>query len=160
MEIERKGALSSHPVSSISPSLNQISSRLTPMTQDRIAESGMDRLGDMDFNGWFKAAQCLDINHLANEAFHLASRCPPTHSAPMPTTYGAPPHMPFSLLHSHPPATAIPAAMHTHLCALPPGIPMDIDHTRTFKPLCKGNLTNLGRILHLSLAKGNPKRTL
>jgi hypothetical protein len=25
---------------------------------------------------------------------------------------------------------------------------------------CKGNLTNLRRILHLSLAKGNPKRTL
>jgi hypothetical protein len=25
---------------------------------------------------------------------------------------------------------------------------------------CKGNLTNLRRELHLSLAKGNPKRTL
>jgi hypothetical protein len=25
---------------------------------------------------------------------------------------------------------------------------------------CKGNLTDLRRILHLSLAKGNPKRTL
>jgi hypothetical protein len=29
---------------------------LNPMTQDRIAESGMDRPSDMDFNGWFKAA--------------------------------------------------------------------------------------------------------
>jgi hypothetical protein len=29
---------------------------LNPMTQDRIAESGMDRLSDMDFDGWFKAA--------------------------------------------------------------------------------------------------------
>jgi hypothetical protein len=29
---------------------------LNPMTQDRIAESGMDRLSDTDFNGWFKAA--------------------------------------------------------------------------------------------------------
>jgi hypothetical protein len=29
---------------------------LNSMTQDRIAESGMDRLNDMDFDGWFKAA--------------------------------------------------------------------------------------------------------
>jgi hypothetical protein len=29
---------------------------LNSMTQDRITESSMDRLGDMDFNGWFKAA--------------------------------------------------------------------------------------------------------
>jgi hypothetical protein len=65
---------------------------LSPMTQDRIAESGMDRLGDTDFNGWFKAAQCLDLNRLANEAFHLASRCPLTYSAPMLTTYTAPTH--------------------------------------------------------------------
>jgi hypothetical protein len=26
--------------------------------------------------------------------------------------------------------------------------------------ICKGNLTNLRRELHLNLAKGNPKRTL
>jgi hypothetical protein len=29
---------------------------LNSMTQDRIAESGTDRLGDMDFHGWFEAA--------------------------------------------------------------------------------------------------------
>jgi hypothetical protein len=29
---------------------------LSLTTQDRIAESGMDILGDTDFNGWFKAA--------------------------------------------------------------------------------------------------------
>jgi hypothetical protein len=29
---------------------------LSPTTQDRIAESGTDRLGDTDFNSWFKAA--------------------------------------------------------------------------------------------------------
>jgi hypothetical protein len=29
---------------------------LSPTTQDRIAESGTDRPGDTDFNGWFKAA--------------------------------------------------------------------------------------------------------
>jgi hypothetical protein len=29
--------------------------------------------------------------------------------------------------------------------------------TVSYPGLCKGNLTDLGRILHLSLAKGNPK---
>jgi hypothetical protein len=62
---------------------------LSPTTQDRITESGMDRPGDTDFNGWFKAARCLDLNCLVNEAFHLASRCPPTHSAPTPMTYSS-----------------------------------------------------------------------
>jgi hypothetical protein len=102
---------------------------LNSTTQDRIAESGTDRPGDTDFNSWFKAAQRLDLNRLVNEAFHLASRCPPTHSAPTPMTYAAPPCMPFSSLHSHPPTTATPAAMHTPSRALPPGIPMDVDHT-------------------------------
>jgi hypothetical protein len=46
---------------------------LNPTTQDRIAESGTHRLQDRDFNGWFKAARRLDLNHLANEAFHYAS---------------------------------------------------------------------------------------
>jgi hypothetical protein len=50
---------------------------LNPTTQDRIAESGMDRPSDMDFDGWFKATRRLDLNRLANEAFHLASRHPP-----------------------------------------------------------------------------------
>jgi hypothetical protein len=43
--------------------------------------------------------------------------------------------MPFSCLHSHPPTTAIPAAMHIHSHALPPGIPIDVDCTRTLKPI-------------------------
>jgi hypothetical protein len=63
---------------------------LNSMTQDRIAESGMDRPSNTDFNGWFKAARCLDLNWLANKAFHYASRHPPTHSAPSPTTHSAP----------------------------------------------------------------------
>jgi hypothetical protein len=86
---------------------------LNPMTQDRIAESGTDRPQDRDFDGWFKAACHLDINHLANEAFHYASQRPLTHSAPLLTTHSAPPHTPFSFLCSHPPTTATPAAMHT-----------------------------------------------
>jgi hypothetical protein len=106
-------------------------------TQDRIAESGTDRPGDTDYNGWFKAAQHLDLNCLANEAFHLASRRPLTHSAPTPMTYATPPRTPFSFLRSHPATAATPAAMHTPLCALPLGIPMDVDHTRTFKPLAQ-----------------------
>jgi hypothetical protein len=56
---------------------------LNPTTQDRIAESGTDRLQDRDFDGWFKAALRLDLNCLANEAFHYASRCPLTHPAVM-----------------------------------------------------------------------------
>jgi hypothetical protein len=64
---------------------------LNSMTQDRITKSGMDRLGYMDFNGWFKAARCLNLNCLMNEAFHLASRCPPTQSTPTMTIYPAPP---------------------------------------------------------------------
>jgi hypothetical protein len=110
---------------------------LNPTTQDRIAESGTDRPGDTDFNGWFKAARRLDLNCLANEAFHPASRRPPTHSASTPMTYAPPPHMPFSFVRSHPPTAAIPAAMHTPSHALPPGIPMDVDHTRAFKPLAQ-----------------------
>jgi hypothetical protein len=42
-------------------------------TQDRIAELGTDRPQDRDFDGWFKAARHLDLNCLANEAFHYAS---------------------------------------------------------------------------------------
>jgi hypothetical protein len=64
---------------------------LNPMTEDRITESGMDRSSDTHFNSWFKAAQHVDLNHLMNEAFHLASRRPPTHSALTLTTYPAPP---------------------------------------------------------------------
>jgi hypothetical protein len=60
---------------------------LSPTTQDRIAESGMDRPQDRDFDGWFNAAHRLDLNHLANKAFHYASRRPLTHSAPAPTTH-------------------------------------------------------------------------
>jgi hypothetical protein len=118
-------------------------------TQDRIAESGMDILGDMDFNGWFKAARCLDLNRLANEAFHLASRYPPTHSASTSTTYAPPPRMPFSFARSHPPTTTIPAAMHTPSCALPPGISMDVDHTRTFKLLTQ-TCYRCGQTSHIS----------
>jgi hypothetical protein len=92
---------------------------LNPTTQDRIAESGTDRPSNMDFEGWFKAAQHLDLNRLANEAFHFASRHPLTHSAPTPMTYPAPPRAPFSFARSHPPITATPAVMHTPSRALP-----------------------------------------
>jgi hypothetical protein len=122
---------------------------LNQTTQDRIAESGTDRLGDTDFNGWFKAARRLDLNRLANVAFHLASRRPPIHSAPIPTTYAPPPRTPFSFVCSHPPTAAIPAAMHTPSRALPSGIPMDIDRTRTFKPLAQ-TCYHCGQTGHIS----------
>jgi hypothetical protein len=108
---------------------------LNSATRDRITELGTDRLQDRDFDGWFKATHHLDLNRLANEAFHYASRHPLTHSAPTPMTYPTPLHALFSFLHSHPPIAVTSAAMHTPSCALPPGIPMDIDRTRTLKPL-------------------------
>jgi hypothetical protein len=37
---------------------------LNPTTQNRIAESGMDRLQDRDFDGWFKAAHCSGYRSL------------------------------------------------------------------------------------------------
>jgi hypothetical protein len=75
---------------------------LNPTTQDRIAESGMDRPSNMDFEGWFKAARCLDLNRLANEAFYFASRRPLAHSTSTPTTYPNPLRVPFSFIHSQP----------------------------------------------------------
>jgi hypothetical protein len=104
-------------------------------TQDRTAESGMDRPQDRDFDGWFKAARHLDLNRLANEAFHYASRRPLTQSAPTPTTHSTPLCTLFSFLRSHPLTAVTPAVMHTPSCALPPGVPMDVDPTRTLKPL-------------------------
>jgi hypothetical protein len=110
---------------------------LNSTTQDCIAESGTDRLGDTDFNGWFKAARCLDLNRLTNEAFYLASRRPPTHSAPPAMTHSAPPRAPFSFLRTHAPTAATPAAMQAPSRALPPGILMDVDRTWTLKPLAQ-----------------------
>jgi hypothetical protein len=110
---------------------------LNPTTQDRIAESGMDRPQDRDFDGWFKATRRLDLNRLANEAFHYASRRPLTHSVPSPMTYPAPLRALFSFTCSHPPTAVTPAAMHTPSHTLPPGIPMDVDRTQTLKPLAQ-----------------------
>jgi hypothetical protein len=108
---------------------------LNSATQDRIAESAMDRPQDRDFDGWFKATCHLDLNRLTNEASHYASQRPLTHSAPTPTMYPTPPRAPFSFLRSHPPTAVTPAAMHTPSRTLPPGIPMDVDRTWTLKPL-------------------------
>jgi hypothetical protein len=96
---------------------------LNPTTQDRIAESGTDRLQDSDFDGWFKAARCLDLNRLVNEAFHFASRHPPAHSAPTPMMYPTLPRTPFLFLRSHPPPPrplqqCTPLRAHYHLASL------------------------------------------
>jgi hypothetical protein len=140
---------------------------LNSMTQDRIAESGTDRPGDTDFNGWFKAARRLDLNRLANEAFYLASRHPPTHSAPLAMTHSAPPRALFSFLRTHAPTAATPAAIHAPSRALPPGIPMDVDRTQTLKPLaqtcyCCGQTGHISRecdlrhdVRHMTLDEEN-----
>jgi hypothetical protein len=92
---------------------------LNSTTQDCIAESGTDRPGDTDFNGWFKAARCLDLNRLANEASHLASRRPPTHSTPPATTHSAPPHtLHPHTLRSHSSAHMLPPLRPLQQCML------------------------------------------
>jgi hypothetical protein len=118
-------------------------------TQDRIAESGTDRPQDRDFDGCFKAARHLDLNRLTNEAFHYASRHPLTHSAPALTTHSAPQRTPFSFFCSHPPTAATPAAMHTPSRALPPSIPIDIDRTRTLRPIAQ-TCYRCGKTGHIS----------
>jgi hypothetical protein len=122
---------------------------LNPTTQDRIAESGMDRPQDRDFDGWFKAACHLDLNRLANEAFHYASRRPLTHPAPAPTAYSIPQRTPFSFARSHLPTAVTPAAMHAPSRALPPGIPMDVDRTRTLRTLAQ-TCYRCGKTVHIS----------
>jgi hypothetical protein len=123
---------------------------LNLIIQDRIAKSGTDRPQDMDFNGWFKAAQYLDLNRLANEAYHYASRYPPTHSVPTLMMHYIPLHTPFSFLHSHaPPTAATPVAMYAPLHALPPGIPMDINRTQTLKPIMQ-TCYHCGQTAHIS----------
>jgi hypothetical protein len=100
-------------------------------------EAYIDEFKDLiDLSGYTDpiAARHIDLNCLANKAFHYASRHPLTHSAPSPTTY---PALPFSFICSHPPTAATPAAIHTPSRALPPGIPMDVDRTQTLKPLAQ-----------------------
>jgi hypothetical protein len=46
---------------------------LNIITQDKMTELGTDRPQDDDVNGWFKATCQLNLNHLANEAFHYTS---------------------------------------------------------------------------------------
>jgi hypothetical protein len=88
--------------------------RLNSTTQDKIAESGMDRPQDKDFDGGFKAARCLDPNRLANEAFHYASRHPLTQSTPTLTTHSAPPHTLFSFFHSQAPSSTANPCSNAH----------------------------------------------
>jgi hypothetical protein len=93
---------------------------LNSTTQDRISESGTDRPQDRDFDGWFKAARRLDLNHLANEAFDYASRRPLTQSAPVPTTHSTP-HALHSLSSAHrPPPLPRPLQQCTPLHAHSP----------------------------------------
>jgi hypothetical protein len=113
---------------------------LIATTQDCITESGTDRPRDNNFHGWFKAMCRLDLNCLANEAVHYASHHP---SAPSTATVAPSPSSGCTAFSFHRPTTfqtaETPTAMHTPSRALPPGIPMDVDHTRMSKnitPTC------------------------
>jgi hypothetical protein len=125
---------------------------LNSMTQDRIIRSGMDRLSDIDFNGWFKAAWHLDLNRLVNEAFHLASRCPSTHSAPM--TYPAPHahHSHFSTHMPPPPCLQQCTPLRAHfplaslwmLTALRPSNPLCKPTTAVARPVTSVKIATFG----------------
>jgi hypothetical protein len=104
---------------------------LNPVLQDKITESGRDRLPDNAPDKWYAAAQQFNQNHLTNEAFHSAGV---QHHATTPTaatgfTVGAfsqnvtprPTPAPTSAQPPRPPLRPF------QQCTLPPGIPMDID---------------------------------
>jgi hypothetical protein len=109
---------------------------LNAMAQDRITKAGTDRPRD---NGWFKAAQWLDLSHLANEASHYASQC----LAAMSTTPSFMPSTstctPFSFTQPAAQTTLTPVFMHAPSrqfhTSLPPGIPMDINYTKKLTSL-------------------------
>jgi hypothetical protein len=87
---------------------------LHPTTQDKIAESGTDRLKDNNLQGWFQATWRFDLNRLANEAFHYTLR----RLATMTTTHPA--WSAFSFLQSSAPMPVTLAAMPTPLHTPPP----------------------------------------
>jgi hypothetical protein len=92
-----------------------------------LTESGTDQPKDNDLKGWLQAARRVNLNHLANEAFHYTLRCP----AATLTTYPVPSDPPFSFLHPNAMTPMIPAAMPALLCTLPSGPPTNINQTRT-----------------------------
>jgi hypothetical protein len=86
---------------------------LNPTTQDRIAESGMDRPQDRDFEGWFKAARRLDLNRLANIMHHDAPSLTPLHRR----QHTQLPCAPHSHSSAHIPPPPRPLQQCTPLCA-------------------------------------------
>jgi hypothetical protein len=68
---------------------------LNVMTQDKIAESGTDQPPGNDHQGWYAAARQFDLNRLANEAFHYASRRPIAQPATPRCAQTTPAHTPF-----------------------------------------------------------------
>jgi hypothetical protein len=107
---------------------------LNPATQDKIAESGIDRPSDSNVEGWYRAARRFDQNRLANEAFHMSSwrRTPAT--TPLPSQI-APTRSSFAFGRRDP--TTIPQKPLSSWTPPPPrstpqsmGTPMDIDAQR------------------------------
>lgn len=103
---------------------------LQPAIQDKIAETGKDRPGDDDPEGWYGSARMFDQNRRANEAFHSSAtrRTPLTPSA-TPSTANPMRNQPLGRTpwpHSSAPTLSAPPVTQPAR-PLPPGIPMDID---------------------------------
>jgi hypothetical protein len=111
---------------------------LNATTQDKIAESGIDRPRDNDHHSWYAATRRFDLNRLANEAFRYASRRPTAQSTTPQYTNSTPVCTLFSFSRPATSSTSPPASTHAHTRpyppALPPVDPRNIDGTRTQRP--------------------------
>jgi hypothetical protein len=96
---------------------------LNPAIQDKIAESGSDRPGDDDLEGWYSAARRFDQNRLANEAFNTFT--------PRRTTTGMTSITLQRTAPARPPSVpAAPLRFPSAPRPLPSGVPMDVDAQR------------------------------
>jgi hypothetical protein len=111
---------------------------LDATTQDKIAESGTDRLRDNDHQGWYAAAHQFDLNRLANKVFRYASRHPTVQSTTPQYTHPTLARTPFSFSCPAISSTSSPASMHAptrpYPLALPPVNPRNVDGTKTQHP--------------------------
>lgn len=109
---------------------------LDSVIQSRVAESA-DCPSEEDFEGWYSAAQRVADNRAANQSFHFGQHS--AHSAPpsRPSATSGLARNPGGILPT--PRTQLPPLQPRFQPlpppkALSPGVPMDVDHTRSRPP--------------------------